>query len=118
MKKSIIHIKLENSELNEARRNLLQSEVNIINIINSMKSYQEKRDVELRLKLKLKKLIAEIGEDMQKIHNNFPKLADIYPSAPEIPEEKLIRKSHKLDRFESETSKELMRIQKKLSRLG
>ena len=69
---NLIHVKLEESEALEAKKDLLISEENLLEAIKSMKRYFMLRKEELRLKIKFSKKIKEAVSSMNKLENSFP----------------------------------------------
>ncbi|MDO8528835.1 MAG: hypothetical protein Q7S06_03005 [Nanoarchaeota archaeon] len=74
--KNLIHVKINEDEALEARRNLLTSEENLLETIKSVKKYFVLRNEELRLKIKFQKNIKEFGSSIKKIENSFPEMND------------------------------------------
>jgi hypothetical protein len=71
---NLIHVKLEEGEALEAKRNLLTSEENLLEAIQSMKRYFALKNKESKLKIRFSKNIKEISSSIKKIENSFPEI--------------------------------------------
>ena len=71
---NLIHVRLEEDEALDAKRDLLISEENLLEAIKSMKKYFMLRKEELRLKIRLQKNIKEFGSSVKKLENSFPEM--------------------------------------------
>ncbi|MCF7910241.1 hypothetical protein K9L16_01035 [Candidatus Pacearchaeota archaeon] len=71
----LIHIKVENNEALEAKKNLLILQMSLLKLAQSVKNFKEKREEELKTKLSLHKKLKEIEESSKKIKEiTFPKI--------------------------------------------
>jgi hypothetical protein len=119
-----IHIRLESGESIQSKRDLLSSEIGLINAIKSIKTYHFLKNEEFKIKLKLSKKIIALNVDLKGLQKNFPKIK--IPSIlgrPEIPEvepEKKVEKIKEINQNHGEGNfeDELLKIQKKLNSLA
>ncbi len=73
-KDNIIHIKLDSNEAVESRRDVLNTEIDLIKIAQNIKNYRALRLKELQLKIMLYKKLKDTQSDMRKIKKLMPKL--------------------------------------------
>ncbi len=73
-KDSFIHIRLEYPEAKQSKRDLLASEADIINIIQSMNRYVAIRNIELGLKSKFYREIKKIAIEIRLLEANMPQI--------------------------------------------
>jgi len=71
---NLIHVKLEYEEALQSKRDVLSSEMNLIQIIKVMRQYRFLRLKELKTKLKLYQKIKEVITDIKKVQTVLPKL--------------------------------------------
>ena len=69
---SFIHVKLEYDEVVKSKRDILASEMDILNIIKSMNRYIALRDIELDLKTQFYKEIKKIAMGMKMLEATMP----------------------------------------------
>lgn len=109
-KKEIIHIKLESQEALKAKKDLLYSQIDLINLIKTIGRYKELREQELDKKMEISKKIKIIQKNIQKIKKEFPNLRPLEEKEKEKPlatPKMIIPKT-------SELEQELLDIQEKL----
>ncbi len=70
----LIHIKFEYDEAVNSKKDVLSSEVNFLRIIKNVKSYQQLRLKELRMKLQILRKIKEIGLGIKNLQRSVPKI--------------------------------------------
>lgn len=108
-KSRLIHIKLENDEAIQSRRDILTTEADFIKMARLIKEYKALRIIELSLKVELLKKLKEFKLTSQKLKTLLPKV--------EIPK---ILKKHEQERREEEEfgviQKEVIEKPKKLKR--
>lgn len=116
-KESIIHVRLEYNEAKQSKMDLLASEADIINIIQSMNRYLAIREVELGLKSKFYREIKKIAMEVKLLELNLPQIR-----TPRImmrhSEEKPIEVEAIKTKGGDELEKQLMDIQRKLKELS
>lgn len=143
-KDTIIHIKLDSNEAIESRRDVLNTEVDIIKIAQNIKNYRAQRLKELQFKIILLKKLKEAQSDLRKIKTLLPKLEipkilkkheeemhkeiEIKELRPidEVKEEKIPKKEkkskkeikEKIKPVENSLESQLKQIQEKLNSLG
>jgi hypothetical protein len=113
----LIHVKIGYDEGIKAKKNILSSEISILKILKKIKSYNDLRQKELNLKLKIKKKIKKTKLDIKKLQTILPKV--------KIPEEIKTREKKsqmiqkiKNKRDNSTLESELQEIQEKLNSLN
>lgn len=73
---SPLHIKMEYGEAISAKKDILQTEIELLKIIKKMKTYSSMRSKELALKLKLYQQLKALAPKIRKLNNSFPKIKD------------------------------------------
>jgi len=73
-KNQIIHIRLDPDEAIESRKDVLNTEVDLIKIAQEIKKYRILRLRELQLKIELYKKVKEFRTEMNKLKSLLPKL--------------------------------------------
>jgi len=122
VEKNLIHVKLEYFEAIQAKRAILTSEKDLLKIIQTIKRYQYFRLEEIKLKLKLKKILKDINSNINKLKIILPriKIPEILKKEKEeksIGEiEKKIKEKTK-EQHDPNLELELQEIQDKLSAL-
>lgn len=71
---NLIHIKLEHGEALQLKRDILSTEMGLLKIAKTIKTYGNSRSEELRLKLILYKKIRETKINIGKLQKILPKL--------------------------------------------
>ncbi len=90
---NLIHVKLEYEEALQSKKDLLSSEIGLLNVAKEIKKYQILRSDELGIKLRLHRKIKELKTNLIKLQQILPKI-----KIPEI-------LSGGREEFESETKK-------------
>jgi hypothetical protein len=67
-----VYLKLEYDESLESKKDVLYSEINMLNLLKIMKNYNRLRSEELRAKSQAYKYIKELGIAMKKMKSSFP----------------------------------------------
>lgn len=115
-KENFIHVRLEYGEAMQTRKDLLASEIDVLNIRKAIERYNAIRNVELDLKAKLFRDMKKILKDVKSLEAGLPKVEST--REPESPGEKAVKtvvaKTHKNDELESQ----LLEIQRKLRNLS
>ena len=118
---NLIHVKLNHRELILSKREILQTEMNLLKILQTIKRYKKLRLEELETKLEIQKKHRAIKREISSIETDFPKI-----KIPKILKEKHKEiepkpKSKKTKtqprKYNDEIEQELQEIQKKLTRL-
>ncbi len=118
-----IHIRLSSSEANSVLRDMLSSQMSLLRIVKSMKSFRRLRMIELQGKVEVTNLGRHVVEQTRKLESVLPKT-----KVPKILEKKEIAKPKikiekpiKIQMIESKTSvvdpieQQLQEIQDRLS---
>jgi len=70
--KNVIHIKFNYPEAIQAKRDILSSQVEILNILKIIKNYHKLRSQEFQAKIKLQKKLKQVQADIIKLEKTFP----------------------------------------------
>ena len=111
---NLVHIKLDYSEAREAKKDMLESEANLLRIAQATKRYQKIRIQELKQKAKLLTKIRKIKNSLTKLQQTLPRI--------QVPEEKIGRTIKKLPKLgyvqkDDKLESELQEIQQRLKEL-
>ena len=102
------HIKLDYENALDSKKQLLSTELNLLNIIKKIKEYRRLRKKEMVTKNKLKTSLATIKTKINLFESTFPKQ-----------ERQIVKKTkQQKTKHEKDLQQELEEIQKKLSRLN
>lgn len=104
------HIKIDYNEAVFAKKQLLKSEIDTLNVLRKFKNYKILRKKENSLKNKLKTSITSLKTKTKLIHSSFPK-----EETEKI--KKMKRKIHKEPSKHNEINYELEEIKAKLAKL-
>jgi len=88
-KDSFIHVKLEYGEAKQSKRDLLASEADIINIIQSMNKFIAIREIELGLKSKFYREIKKIAMEVKLLELNLPQIRAPRPITRHLDEKQM-----------------------------
>lgn len=115
-----IHVKVEASEANLLKKEILLTEQALINSIKSIRKYNLLRKQEFLLKSSIKKDIEHIEILMRSLEEHLPKEDMHYKIIPEkkSKEKPIIKKKPVMKTVNQDIELELDRIQKELSRLN
>lgn len=107
-----VYSKIEYESAVAAKRAILSTQINLLNITKRISTYKELRKKEFILKLKLKNNIKNIKEGFVKINNHVPQTKGIkhINLKPKV-REKEVKKNLSIEQ-------ELLDIQRRLSKLG
>lgn len=103
-----IHIKLEFAEALNSKRELLKTEMNFLNIANSIRNYQEMREKECNLKTSLKTKLKSSGLKIRSFKLKMPRIA----------EKKEEKKTEKIIIETNDIESELREIKSRLAKLS
>ena len=123
-----IYSRIDYEDAMQAKKNMLRSQMNLLNIIKKLEEYKRLRKQELMLKLKLKNDLGEVKAKINKILDSAPKTEmtknmpkQIEPRASHITQ---IRKeheqenSHELEPRKIGIEAQLNEIRERLEKLG
>lgn len=102
------YVRLSHSEKFNGQKEMLQSELELLDIVQSMRNYKKLRTEEMALKVSLKSKINEAIEAVKKLEGYFPKTNYKIPKGSKITE--TIKKDLSLQ-------EEIEAIREKLQRL-
>lgn len=112
-KQNLVHIKLEQNELKESKRNLLSTEADLIMILQIIKRYEKLRKKELSIKTKLFRKLKETKTKLNKLEKILPKVENLEKEEKENKEKKPLKIEKKKDNL----TRQLEEIQKRLKEL-
>lgn len=117
---NFIHLKFEHEEAVQSRRDMLTSEIDIINVMKSLENFMSLRMLELKAKAKLFREIKKLETEIKKLERNLPDV-----KVPRILKANVIKKKESREKsFEVKTPKsndlesQLAEIQRKLKQLS
>lgn len=116
-KESPIHIKLEYLEAVKGKRDLLDSQLNLLNLMKILRNYNEFRQKELEKKQQIFKITKEVRINLSKLQKIMP-----LPKIPKILKKGLPEKTYsaepKIDTIDhTDVESQLREIQEKLRQL-
>ena len=114
MNPGVIHVKFEPDESLIAKKELLELQISILNILKVLRNYSQIRKEELKTKIKLNQKIGEVLANLVKIKEELPKsqLPETMKRKTEIQEKVEENKVYSKD-----LEQELQRIKEKLREL-
>jgi len=114
--KSPVYIKFEYEEAIESKKEVLSSEMSILNIMKIMHRYNFLRSEELKLKTQMYKMIKELNLSIRKTRSAFPFLK----MPQKIKREETTTKSAVITRehFDADLEAQLKDIQARLNSIG
>ena len=107
-----LHVRLEYNETIEGKKEILSSQVNVLELLKKIKNYKILRKRELILKNKVKKEIRILSTEINKIQETFPE----EETAEGSWEKKEILKEE--EKYEKGIELQLEEIKEKLARLN
>ncbi len=112
---SFIHVRLEYEEVIKSKRDILSSELDIINIIKSMNKYVALRNAEFDLKAQFYREIKKIAMEIKMLEAALPhiKVPKILGPSEEKPAERMI-----VSKDETGLEEQLREIQRRLKALS
>lgn len=114
--KSPVYIKFEYEEAIESKKEVLSSEMSILNIMKIMHRYNFLRSEEMKLKAQMYKMVKELNMSIRKTRGAFPFLR--MPS--KVKREDIVTKSAVITRehFDADLEAQLKDIQERLNSIG
>jgi len=111
-----VYLRLENPEARSSKKDILSTEISLLNIIKSIKNYKELREEEFVLRAQIYKLIKEMNLTIRKTRSSFPFIK--LPEKQKIEEIK-VKERKKIERKEdSDLEFQLREIQERLRQMG
>ncbi len=112
---SFIHVKLEYGEVIQSKKEILASELDIINMLKSINKYAALRDTELELKAEFYKEIKKIIMEIRMLEAILPhiKVPKILGPSEEKPEKRMI-----VSKDETGLEEQLREIQRRLKAIS
>lgn len=115
--KNPVYVKMGYDESLDSKKNLLSTEVSLLNLIKSINAYHSIRLEELKIKAGIYRAIKELSLTMRKTKSSFP-----FFKVPEnkSKKENLMQKEIKVpkEKVDNNLESELQEIQEKLRNLG
>lgn len=120
----LIHIKLNHREAVNSKVDVLSTQMNLIRMLRTMKSFHKIRSEELKVKAKIQKRLRELDKSIHKLELLLPKIEIpkiLQHEKEEVKEEvrKEVRKDvdKKKDYYDKDLEIQLKEIQEKLMKL-
>mgnify|MGYP001592176691 CR=1 FL=1 len=114
---SPIYSMIDHVQVLRSKRNLLEAQVGLLKSMEYLENYTLLRKKELILKIKLKKTISDLEEEIHEILKQIPKTPGIREIEEKMKDLKSL-KSSKSREFHTTIESQLEEIQKKLQELG
>ena len=114
--KNPVYVKMEYDESLESKKNLLSTEVSLLNLLKSLKAYHSIKSDELKIKANIYKAIRELNLNMRKTRASFPFIKLPEKQKREISVSKEIKV--KKERIDNDLELELQEIQNRLASLN
>lgn len=115
MRETVVHVRYDYNEAVEARKEILQLEVSLLNTLKAIKKYNEIRKEELKLKVKLLQKSVQVLTDIKKIKENLP--SSHLPESIRKRKEEMIGEIEGKESYNKDIEIELERIKEKLQKL-
>ncbi len=114
-----IHIRLENSEAVQGKRDLLSSEINLLKIFQSIENFKRLRSMEVKKKKLILKKSKEIKTNLSKLGAILPglKIPKILKKEVSQMKEKKEKLSFEIPKKKGNIEEQLLEIQERLNRL-
>ena len=116
---SFVYVKLEYEEALQAKRDILNTQVNLLKIMQMTRRYRFLRLEELKMKEKLYKKLKELIASIRRIKTDLPKMQ--IPQIEKVDGQKEIKKKVKGaedETYDDSLEIQLREIQKKLENIG
>jgi hypothetical protein len=115
-KENPVYFKLEYEESIESKKDILSTEVSLLNLVKSLNEYKSIREDEFKIKSQIYKAIKKLNLDMKKTQASFPfiKIPKIIQRQSAVSKEETPRK----ERINQDLESELREIQSRLASLG
>jgi hypothetical protein len=111
-----VYLRLESQEARKSKKDILSTEMSLLNIIRAIKNYKELREEEFILRTQIYKTIKETNLAIRKTRSSFPFIK--LPEKQKI-EELKVKERKKIERKEdTDLEFQLKQIQEKLMRMG
>jgi hypothetical protein len=117
---NLIHLRLSYEESVETKKNILNTEKDLITLLRTIKHYHAIRSEELRKKLMIQKKIKDLKLNITKLEQILPKIRIpeiLRKETPDVKKEPVPKKMKKED-YDKNIEGQLKEIQEKLRRLG
>ncbi len=114
--KNPVYVKMEYSESIESKKNILSTEVSLLNLIKYLKAYHSVKLEELKIKAGIYKAIKELNLTMRKTKSTFPFLKIPEKNKKENLTLREVRAPK--EKVDNNLESELQEIQERLRNLG
>jgi len=108
---SLIHVRIDYTEALSGKKDILSSQVNLLNTLKSVKKFHILRKKEIQKKISIQKKFKEALASIRKLEKTLPRIPD-EEKTEETKEKKIEIKST------NDIDSELQEIQERLKRLG
>lgn len=118
MNNNIVYSKIEYQDALFVKKHILETQINLLNTMNSLNNYKDLRKKELLLKLKLKNSLKNIKDHISKLNSHLPQTKEMkkHISVKHIKSSSSEEKTQR--EKASSIENELQDIRDKLSQLG
>lgn len=118
----LIHIKLDHAEAVQAKRDILGTQKDLIEVLKNLKRYHLIRMQELKIKILLYKKLKALKTSMNKLNTSFPKIKipEIIKHSADFEEEREMKRAKEItgkEMNQKDLEKELADLQKRLQEL-
>lgn len=115
---NLIHVKLEFEEALQSKKDILSTQKDLIELLQSIKNYSAIRKEELNLKIKIHKKIKELKSNLSKLNQTVPKIKipEILKKDEETEEKPKLK--IKTDYHDKDLESQLEEIQRRLRSLS
>jgi len=111
-KQNLIHVKLNNDELVESKKEILSTQADLIKILQIIKKYKALRIKELKLKTRLARKLKETRLKINKLEQTLPHFEVSHESEEKLKKGKAITKKDTLEVQLEEIQKKLRELEK------
>jgi hypothetical protein len=108
-----IYVQLNCEEFNNSKRDILSYQINLINMLKTIKKYSMLRESEFNIKLNLQNKFKETKENLNKLDTNLPKVDKPKPKKESSKEEQ-----PSIEYYNQDLESQLEQIRKKLEEIG
>jgi hypothetical protein len=108
-----IYVQIDYGDAVNSKKNLLSYQIELINMIKSMKKYSLLRENEKLLKSSLQNLLKATNENIKKMEGKLPKVEEL-----KQPQKEPDKKEPVMEYYEPDLDSQLNQIKKKLEAIG
>lgn len=113
---SPIYVKINYENVFYAKRNILEMQMILLNILQDIERYREDRKREFVYKVRLKNLLKDAKKDVSKILDNAPKTEEM-KQEEKIKKQRAMKKNKKEIELQHNIDEQLSEIKRKLQKM-